>query len=245
MECPSSKSLSPQEMKAIGDEISQKYAPAYFSKTTEIVILPVDPYHLHAYWALADDKAALLKRGKFVLRVHWLPDGVKKPSKSKLWFDIGLKPFSKSKKITLLIDDTWYLVEIGIRAEHKFTAFAVSNTIHVPRARLTVVQGDLPRRKTRLEVSEEDKIFYDEALIDAEIKKTLAGKNMLKVLDLLPAPREMKLPINPYDEESIDAEIRAALRQKRIAMSLENPSQEITGHQEKSQSGQGINASRL
>ena len=40
----------------ISEEIRQDFAPKASNNTQELVLLPVDPDHLYAYWNLGDDK---------------------------------------------------------------------------------------------------------------------------------------------------------------------------------------------
>ncbi len=253
MDHDSRKIPSPQAMKAISDDIAQKYAPTHASRITEIVILPVDPYHLHAYWALDDAKISLLddgKAGELILRVHWLPEGERGTTASKLWFDIPVAPLPKRKQVTLPMDATWYVAEIGLRdGHHQFKPFACSNVIHVPRARMaaTSAQETATERKVRqtlVPARPSTEAIYDESFIDAQIKRTLAEKNLHKIRALLPAPSSAPKQSGIYDEMKIDAAIQAVLRQKGISISLETSTKSVKDRKEKSSSGLGINSFR-
>ncbi|GEM_PF-2226223 len=253
MDHDSRKIPSPLAMKAISDDIAQKYAPKHASSITEIVILPVDPYHLHAYWALDGEKMSLLddgKAGELILRVHWLPEAEREAASSKLWFDIPVAPFPKRKQVTVPVDATWYVAEIGLRdAHHQFTPFACSNIIHVPQARMAVtsVQETAKERIIRHRVGParpSTEAIYDESLIDAQIKRTLAEKNLHKIRALLPVPPSITKQSKIYDEMKIDAAIQAVLRQRGINVSLEASTKSVTDRKEKSPSGLGMNSSR-
>ena len=48
--------LSPKELLDIGDEIGRSFAPKASYNIPEVILLPVDPGHLYAYWNLGENR---------------------------------------------------------------------------------------------------------------------------------------------------------------------------------------------
>ena len=70
--------LSSKEMLKISQEISRDYAPSISIPDPELVLIPVDPYHLYAYWNLGNisqetDSLRAEVENNLVLRVFWQP----------------------------------------------------------------------------------------------------------------------------------------------------------------------------
>ena len=141
--------LSPQELVEISQDISRQFAPDYCAKTPELVLLPVDPYHLYAYWQVADQdldiKANSIPKSNNVMRVYWVPDENRDVSHSKMWFDVNLETEKSAKKIRLPISGTAYSAVIGqFSSSHDFNVITQSNVIHVPSGGPTMESETLP-----------------------------------------------------------------------------------------------------
>ena len=198
--------LSQNEMSKISQEISQEFAPKVETKAQELVILPVDPYHLYAYWNLGEDKISdTAKEGPdndLALRIYWRPDESHDIAETKLWFDVPLNSRHNQHKIRLPIDETDYSAAVGKRCPgHDFDVLAYSNMIHVPQGRMAPPQrsedstasgGNLQATETVREMrgSELATDYYDEALIDSKIKDTLYKKGIEKDIDILLSPEK-------------------------------------------------------
>ena len=215
--------LSSQELHQISQKINQDYAPIVATQASELVLLPVDPYHLYAYWNLAEKQAGSKQNNDdgnhLTLRIFWRPDESHEVNKTKLWFDVAINS-QNQQKIRLPVDETAYSAAIGRCIQDEgFVASAYSNIIHVPRGRMAPEQSrrekivaeeniDFENREESESVREIDSSdseektvdsisqYYDEALIDLKIKKTMFEKGIEKDIDNL---------LNPYrvtEEES-------------------------------------------
>jgi|GEM_PF-291239 len=149
--------LSPQEMFEISQEISRKYAPNMSTATPELVLLPVDPCHLYAYWNLGDDKNITgLKEesaNPLILRIYWRPDENAALNNAKIWFDVALDTFQSRQKVRLPIDGTAYSAVIGrLYPDNSLRVFADSNLIHVPFDKMRA--SPIQQRKAKLPAAE-------------------------------------------------------------------------------------------
>lgn len=225
-------SLLPEEMLEISQEINKVYAPSASDNTPEVVLLPVDPYHLYAYWNIAEKQASAQQQSIFerglTLRVYWHPDEGSDIATTKLWFDVAFQNSRHQCMVQLPIDGAAYSAAIGRRnTDHGFDAFAYSNTIHVPRARIAPhpakidtakieakPQITVPRPEKTEQKSVNDR-FYDEGLIDLIIKGTL-HENNAEINFTLPLKTENEASGNCdiYDETLIDAAIKKTLHEK-------------------------------
>jgi hypothetical protein len=110
---------------------------------TRIILLPIDPYLVHAYWDVSDqDRAyvgALVREGSLLpralLRFHdvtALPVGGVRAAGS---FDVEIELGSRNWYIHLLSPEKAYIVDLGFRgAEGRFHRIARSNRVETPRA---------------------------------------------------------------------------------------------------------------
>jgi len=132
--------ISDQELQAISNSIARDYAPAPSTAVSELVLLPVDPTHIYAYWTLTESKNALASK-PLLLRFYWRPDAQTKLS--SVWFDVAIDPLKASQQVNLPIDDSSYSAAIGyLNSDHQFKSLVTSNVASVPvdssRIKLTV-----------------------------------------------------------------------------------------------------------
>ena len=138
--------LSPQEMCAISEEIRQDFAPKASDRTPELVLLPVDPEHLYAYWNL-DDTQQKSAAGPLTLRIYPVSND------KKIGFDVAVAG-SRAHKNVLLSMQTQaaaYRATLGKRySDAGFAPLAYSNIIQVPpgKAQAAQVTDRLPALKT-------------------------------------------------------------------------------------------------
>ncbi|MGZ4959055.1 MAG: DUF4912 domain-containing protein [Methylomonas sp.] len=158
VECTSPITFSAQELLAISEEISREFSPRPVKNRASLVLLPVDPGRLHAYWNLAeqsfsavskplgdakksdaDEKTPIVEE-HLTLRIFTQPNpSVKttdKPMHSS-WFDIPINSSQCHQDIQLpigaCITRSTYSAAIGIaHDEHDFIALAYSNTAAIP-----------------------------------------------------------------------------------------------------------------
>lgn len=192
--------LSPQEMFEISQEISRKFAPNVSTDASELVLLPVDPYHLYAYWNLGEHDNVARSNDEsnhpLILRIYWRPDESNDPSNTKIWFDVALHTFRSLQKVRLPIDGTAYSAAIGrLYPDNSLTVVADSNIIHVPCDK---IKSSPVQRKKPFSVAESlptpkrqtlEKAFnvtetlpYDQALPDAGAEGIRYNKNPDKSL---------------------------------------------------------------
>ena len=143
--------LSPQEMFAISEEIKQDFAPKASDHTPELVLLPVDPEHLYAYWNLDDDK---LKNaaGQLTLRIYSAPEKNADIPKIKPWFDVAIADSHAQQPVFLSMQThaAAYRATLGNRYQDDSLApLAYSNVAHVPPGKIpsTQVKVSLPALK--------------------------------------------------------------------------------------------------
>ena len=129
--------LSQQDLRDISDETIQNYTPYDPYHQPELVLMPVDPLNLYAYWNLAaieTDNVINDTDRQFVLRVYSLPEQGEQESAIKMSFDITVSAYQNQKKVRLPMAATTYSAVIGeINADGCFSALATANAIHVPR----------------------------------------------------------------------------------------------------------------
>lgn len=131
--------FSHRELQAISQDISQRYAPKTSNTVPELLLLPVDPYHLYAFWdtgaGVSQSMIAADTRNSWTLRVYWRPEAAKENIRSNIWFDIPADSPAKRKKIRLPIDGTYYYATFGkMNRDHSLEVLAQSNLVHVPTA---------------------------------------------------------------------------------------------------------------
>lgn len=113
------------------DSSAQDDTPAV--RESRLLLLVVDPYQIHAYWEAAPSRiaAAIRQAGegaRAVLRFYDL-------GKMGGWFDIEIRPESKSWYVHLWTPGRSYTAELGVRGvEGQFVRILQSNIVHLPRA---------------------------------------------------------------------------------------------------------------
>jgi hypothetical protein len=140
--------IKPTEMLAISNAISRRYAPKPDVQTPGLFLLPVDPYHLYAYWN--SGKAPILgfnnnRPGALIVRIYWRPDANPDIKRSNVWFDVAADHPTGRQKIPLPLDASAYSAALGkLKPDQSFHQIAVSNLIFVPPASTPVKIAPLP-----------------------------------------------------------------------------------------------------
>jgi hypothetical protein len=129
--------FSYQELQAISRDISQRFMSKASNSVPEILLLPVDPHHLYAYWNAGAPQPPLTPdrnlQKPLILRIYWRPNAEQEITRLNLWFEIPADNSANRKKIRLPIDDTNYSAALGrLNPDHSFEALAHSNLVHVP-----------------------------------------------------------------------------------------------------------------
>ncbi len=120
--------FTPQELLDISEEISIAHAPKKTDNGTELLILPVDPDHIYAFWNLGkeyhkDDESEKSSNDQLILRIY------PQPKEPEAWFDVALDTPKTQQLVPLpeLSENTSYIASIGkCNTENVFTAIANS-----------------------------------------------------------------------------------------------------------------------
>ncbi len=143
--------LSSQEMLDISEVISREFAPRVLN-TPELMLLPIDPDHVYAYWNLGENNAGAPAneevRQPLTLRIYSQPsisaaisptperDIAIQNQGSMAWFDIEIHSPRAQQTVSLPVhtDETRFSAVIGKRnPDNSLVASTYSNIIHVPR----------------------------------------------------------------------------------------------------------------
>lgn len=135
--------LSPRELLDIGQEISRDFAPKLSHDAPELMLLPVDPRHLHAYWHLGESREIPAPDDddevQFTLRIYSQSDEEQETTEAASWFDIPIDNAKIGQSVPLseaAAGETAYSAAIGLcRPDDSFTVLARSNIIHAPVGR--------------------------------------------------------------------------------------------------------------
>ena len=131
--------LSSKEMLQISDAISQDFAPSASNNTQKLVLLPVDPDHLYAYWNLGDAPSGSTQKTdpghQLTLRIYSEPDNLADTLKKKPYFDVAVDGTQAKKNIDLPwhTHQTSYSATLDNRYQNdRQVPLASSNITHVP-----------------------------------------------------------------------------------------------------------------
>ncbi len=131
--------LTPRELLDIGEEIGRDFAPKLACNTPELMLLPVDPGHLYAYWSLGENREtsspANVDNEQLTLRIYSQPEEESAASETVSWFDVAIDSPMTHQQVSLphSVDETAYSAAIGkCGADDGFIEFAHSNIIHTP-----------------------------------------------------------------------------------------------------------------
>lgn len=142
--------LSPRELLDISQEISRDFAPKLSYDAPELMLLPVDPRHLHAYWHLGESQEILApgddSEARLTLRIYSQPDEEQEAAETASWFDIAIDnakaKAGQSVPLSETAGETAYSAAIGLcYPDDSFTVLARSNRVHAPVERAEWSQG--------------------------------------------------------------------------------------------------------
>jgi hypothetical protein len=171
-----SNSLSAQEMLDISEDINIDFAPNAAQNKQELVLLPIDPHHIHAYWNLSNSLPNTLKtndtKDQLTLRFYSNANFDMTSTETKPWFDLSIDNLHSQQHVFLShhTQENKYSAAIGHRdQDNQFTVFAVSNTAHVP------IEAITPEPSKDYEMTEPEKLnaLSDEPLL---WKKSASGQ---------------------------------------------------------------------
>ncbi len=133
-----------RELLDIGDEIRREFAPKVYSNIPELIVLPVDPGHLHVYWNVGNTQQQAVTpdsgpNQNLTLRVYAQHDERSSSSKTEHLFDVAIESPNCRQQVSLPVEvaEISYSAEIGkYTVDDSFMVIAQSNIIHAPRGSL-------------------------------------------------------------------------------------------------------------
>jgi hypothetical protein len=137
---PITKRKSNTENIIAGDLFNQmKYVPTLKSKTSNVVVLPIDPEHLYVFWNLGQTETTSTlddKTKDIVLRVYPIREEFPSTSIAEAWVDVDLDRTKTRQKVPFPKGQHTcsYTAAMGLRDEdNRLTTLATSKAIHTPR----------------------------------------------------------------------------------------------------------------
>jgi hypothetical protein len=131
--------LSAKELFDISEEISREFTPdSSLAHGAKLVLLAVDPGHLHAYWHGVKEQADISptrpepEKLQLTLRLYDWSEPADTSSKTVAWHDIGVQDEQTQHKIPLplLTHNTAYSAAIGeCHPDGHFVSFVHSNLV--------------------------------------------------------------------------------------------------------------------
>jgi hypothetical protein len=147
--------LSQRELLEISQKINRSFPSVADSAFPELVLLPVDPYHLYAYWSLGENS---IKSGlndanhQLTLRVYWWFNENTGFYRTKQWFDIKVNGNQRQQKIQGPKDEAFYSAVIGkYYPDDGFAAYAYSNSIQLPRSKIAPIMSEENERSKSID----------------------------------------------------------------------------------------------
>ncbi|GEM_PF-1073160 len=179
--------LSQQDLLDISEEITQAYAPNDSYMQSELVLMPVDPVTLHAYWNIKNNTISNLGT-QLIMRVYSDPTLSEYPSSLNLSFDIKLSSFQGQQTVSVPIAATAYSAVIGeVNADNSFSALVTSDTIHVPRETPVTISDAVPVIDSESANTEADntQVIWQEAMPEHSINNSEQPTQEIPMFDRL------------------------------------------------------------
>lgn len=135
--------FSPEQLRQVSQVIAEEFSPCGSDAAApELVLMPVDPYHLHAYWHIdADDTPAVWKQrqpsGKndLRLRIYCRHEAQSGQATGEPWFDVAVGTEKNWCDVRLPLDNLRCRAALGTKSDSRpFTPLLFSNEIHAPKA---------------------------------------------------------------------------------------------------------------
>ncbi len=140
--------ISSQELLSISEEISRDFSPTVAVDVSELVILPVDPEHLYAYWNVVENDTSIQSPNReepLTLHIYSEPEHyeshiepVRDAFISSVWYNIAVEHNTTHWGGQLPVPNAGktYSAEIGrFDGNNSFVPLINStNQIHIPRA---------------------------------------------------------------------------------------------------------------
>ncbi len=134
--------LSSQELLGISQIISTGFAPSIKNTSPEIVLMPIDPEHVHAYWHLPEPEPLSESNSELTLSLHPLADT--HPDDPKYaWLDFFINNRQDQKTLTLPnnTNHQHYFASLSqTDARQQLHTLATSNIAQVPQQEIHDVE---------------------------------------------------------------------------------------------------------
>lgn len=174
--------LSSEEIQYISQFISQAYNPMQFRRAEpfnfpELVILPIDPYHLHAYWRITgSDVFVREKAAPLILRLFWKLNPAENADTRFSWVDIAEVSEQADARIKLPVFGAVYTAAIGhCDNTGSFLAYVRSQSIMMPACISASSVTELMLAEASSVVGEDD--------IDETFRQDIKALNDMAALD--------------------------------------------------------------
>ncbi len=130
--------FSAQDLIEISQNISLYYSPKILTNANKLVILPIDPHHLYAYWELDDNQSHSISQSMFnnelTLRVYSRIEGNRYLNQSSPLAEIVIDKFHSRQKIRIPVSKkpTTYSASIGKTiSKNAFVSLLDSNDTYI------------------------------------------------------------------------------------------------------------------
>ena len=136
-------SFAAQELLSISAEISREFSPLSSRIAANLVLLPIDPRHLYAYWRieqrLPSEQLAFKPPEPLTLRIFTQPSGSEESAvgvKESAWFDFPINSDESHQAVELPVNTAFsgaFSAALGVpEGEQNFIPLLVSNCIEMP-----------------------------------------------------------------------------------------------------------------
>jgi hypothetical protein len=186
--------------------ISEEFSPrGSGAAVSELVLMPVDPYHLHAYWHIGAGDTPDVQKGQQAsgksglrLRIYCQHEPQSGQSNSEPWFDVAIGMARNWCDVRLPLDNLRCHAALGTQSgDQPFAPLLFSNKVQAPKAGAsptsTAAVAWAENAKTDRQSASPATNRYDERLIDAIIRQALSE-------------RDLRVKLNPYADQEEDRE---------------------------------------
>jgi hypothetical protein len=143
--------LSAMELLDIGNQIRRDFAPKPSTfNIPEVMLLPVDPAHLHAYWSLSGNAGTDQNENEneaiqpLTLRIYSEAGEQETDTESLSWFDVAIDSSISQQQVAIPVEagGKTYSAAIGKQCgDAGFIEIAHSNVIHTPCGQIAAQNG--------------------------------------------------------------------------------------------------------
>ena len=196
--------LTPAELRRISRSISDQFAPVAEDRPAGLVLMPVDPFHLHAYWSMEPDDVPGAASMPMNLSVHCARSENDAPFDAPLQFNLPVTASTGQCDVRLPLDQRNYAAELHV---------GVDQIIHSPLLRSLSIQTPVAHSATALPHLQEPVVaphpakepaerYYDEAYTDALIRQNLVEQAITPPLAAVTSPERYAM-----DWESLSSHV--------------------------------------